>query len=107
MILLLSLAAATPDPTQSIADPERRRVAASCETFLSRKAGGEISSLDVDTLHRSGRTTILKGAMRVLQKPPSRPGEMTATHVIVMRYSYECRQTGGGTPRIRLHPLRD
>lgn len=107
MILLLSLAVSTPDPVQSIADPEQRRVASSCETFLSRKAGGEISSLDVDTLHRSGRTTTLKGRMRVFQKPPSRPGEMTATHVIVMRYSYECRRTGGGTPRIRLHHLND
>ena len=107
MILLLSLAASTPDPVQSIADPAQRHAASSCETSLSRKAGGEISSLEVDKMHRSGRTTTLQGTMRVLQKPPSRPGELTATHVIVVRYSYECRLRGGSTPRIKLHPLDD
>lgn len=107
MILLLPFAPSTPDPVQSIADPAQRRAASSCETILSRKAGGEISSLDVDDFHRSGRTTILKGTMRVFQKPASRPGEMTATHVIVVRYSYECRLNGARRPRIHITRLRD
>ena len=107
MILILWLVAATPDPAQSIADAAERHAAQSCETSLSRKAGGEISSLDVSGFHRSGRTTTLTGTIRVLQKPPSRPGEMTATHVIVMRYSYQCRSDGRRAPRIKLHALED
>jgi hypothetical protein len=107
MIILLWLAAVAPDPTQSIADSAARRTAQSCETSLSHKAGGEISSIDVTGFHRSGRTTILQGTMRVLQKPPTRPGEMTATHVIVARYSYECRSDGRRAQRIKLHAIDD
>jgi hypothetical protein len=105
MLLLLSLVAAAPDPAQSIADPAERRVVQSCETSLSRKAGGEISSIDVDAVRRSGRTMTVKGTLRVLQKPPTRPGEMTPTHVIAAHYSFECRSTGRAAPRIKLHAL--
>jgi hypothetical protein len=107
MILLLWLAVSAPDPAQSIADPAQRRAAQACEASLSRKAGGEVSSFDTDQMHRTGRDTILKGTTRVLQKPAARPGELTATHVIVMRYSYECRIRGSGAPRIKLKPLAD
>ena len=100
MILLLALAVLAADPVQSIADPAQRQAALSCETILSHKAGGEISSIDVNAFHRSARATTLKGTMRVFQKPATRPGEMTAAHVIVLRYSYECRLNGRGTPRI-------
>jgi hypothetical protein len=107
MILLLWLSASSPDPAQSIADPAQRRAAQSCEAGLSRKAGGEISSLDVGRMHRVGRETILGGTIRVFQKPATRPGEMTATHIVVMRYSYQCRLNGRGGRRIKLHPLED
>jgi hypothetical protein len=91
----------------SITDPAQRRTAVQCAPGLARKAGGEISTLDVSGFHRSGRLTTLDGTMRVLQKPVTRPGEMTPTHVIVMRYSYECRLNGRRAPRIKLNPLRD
>src|SRR4051812_46899351 len=107
MVLLLWLVAATTDPAQSIVDPAQRRAVQSCETSLSRKAGGEISSVNVEGVHRSGRTTTVKGTLRVLQKPPSRPGEMTPTHVIAAHYSFECRSTGRSALRIKLHTLDD
>lgn len=92
---------------QSIADSAQRRGAARCEASLSRKAGGEISTIDVARFRRAGRLTTLSGTIRVLQKPAARPGEMTATHVVVMRYSYECRLNGDSAPRIKLNPLDD
>ena len=107
MLLLLSLAASSPDLTQSIADPAQRRAAEACEAGLSRKGGGEISTLDVSGFRHAGRETILEGTMRVFQKPAARPGEMTATHVIVVRYSYRCRLRGRQAPRIRLKRLDD
>ena len=107
MVFLLWFTVAPADLAESIADPLQRRAVQSCETSLSRKAGGEISSFDVDAVHRSGRTMTVKGTLRVFQKPPSRPGEMTATHVIVLRYSYECRTRGRGAPRIKLHAIED
>jgi hypothetical protein len=107
MIFLLWLSASNPDPAQSIADPVQRRAVQHCEVGLSRKAGGEISSLDVGQMHRAGRETILNGTIRVFQKPATRPGEMTATHIVVMRYSYQCWLNGRGAPRIKLHPLDD
>jgi hypothetical protein len=107
MIFLLWLSAFNPDPTQSIADPAQRRAAQICEASLSRKAGGEISSFDVAQYRRAGRETMLDGTTRVLRKPVTRPGEMTPTHVIVVRYSYRCRLSGRDAPRIMLHPLSD
>jgi hypothetical protein len=106
-MLLLPLAAATPDLAQSIADPAQRRVAEACEAGLSRKAGGEISTLDVTRFRRAGRETILAGTIRVFHKPPTRPGEMTATHVVVLRYSYQCRLRGKQAPRIKVNRLDD
>ena len=92
---------------QSIADSAQRQAAARCEASLSRKAGGEISTIDVTRFRRAGRLTTLNGTIRVFQKPAARPGEMTATHVIVMRYSYRCRLESHRTPRIKLNPLYD
>src|SRR3954452_22361909 len=105
MMLLLWLAAAAADPAQSIADPGQRRAAEACAAGLSHKARGEISSFDSEHIRHSGRMTILDGTMRVLQKPAARPGEMTATHVIVARYSFTCQISGRSMPRIRLHRL--
>ncbi len=107
MLLLLALAAASPDLTQSIADPARRRAAEACEAGLSRKGGGEISTLDVSGFRHAGHERIVEGIVRIFQKPAARPGEMTATHVIVVRYSYQCRLRGTRTPRIRLKRLDD
>ena len=107
MLLLLPLAASTSDLTQSIADPAQKRAAESCAAGLARKAGGEISTLDVSGYRRAGRETVLKGVIRVFRKPAARPGEMTATHVIVVRYTYECRLRARTAPRIRLSRLDD
>jgi hypothetical protein len=105
MIAFLWLGPLAADLSQTIADPAQRRAAGRCEARLARAAGGEISTLDVTSFHQSGRRTTLKGTLRVLQKPKTRPGEMTPTHVIVMPYSYQCRLEGGRRPRIKLAPL--
>jgi len=97
----------TADVVQSIADPVERRGAARCETSLVRKAGGELSTIDVTAFRRAGHLTVLRGTIRVLQKPATRPGEMTPTHVIVLRYSYECRLDRRLPPRIKLNSLGD
>jgi hypothetical protein len=105
MIALLWLGPLAADLSQTITDPAQRRAASRCEARLARAGGGEISAIDVTAFHRNGRSTTLKGTLRVLQKPKTRPGEMTPTHVIVMPYSYECRLDGDRTPRIKLAPL--
>src|SRR5947209_7553210 len=102
MIALLWLPASGPDLSQTIADPAQRRVAQSCEASLSRKAGGEISTMDVTQLRRFGRETRLKGTMRVLQRPAVRPGEMTPTHIVNLHYSYECRLSGRRAVRVKV-----
>ena len=104
-MLLLWLAVPAPDLTLSITDPAQRRAAQACAPRLSRKAGGEISALDVTEFRHFHRQTVLKGTMRVLQKPVARPGEMTPTHVIAAHYSWECRLGGGRIPRIKVNPL--
>src|SRR3954453_9263350 len=95
------------DMAQTIADPAERRAAAQCAPTLKHKAGGEISTIDVAGFHRTGPSATLNGTIRILQKPPTRPGEMTPTHVVVMLYSYQCRLNGHGVPRIKLKPLGD
>ena len=95
------------DAAQTIADPAQRRAAAQCAPSLARKAGGELSTIDVAGYHHTGRRTTLKGTIRILQKPAARPGEMTPTHVVVMNYSYQCRLDGRKMPRIKLNRLND
>jgi hypothetical protein len=105
VIALLWTAGAAADLSQSIANPAHRRAAQQCEASLARKGGGEVSNLVVVEFHQIGGKIVLKGTMNVLQRPASRPGEMTPTHIIAMRYSYQCRLRGGAAPRVDIAPL--
>ncbi|MEA3002868.1 MAG: hypothetical protein QOH81_1656 [Sphingomonadales bacterium] len=105
MIAFLWAAGVAADPSQSIANPAHRRAAQQCQASLARKGGGEVSNLTVVEFHQIGGKTLLKGTMNVLQRPASRPGEMTPTHIIAMRYSYECRLRGRAAPRVNIAPL--
>jgi hypothetical protein len=63
--------------------------------------------MDVTELRRIGHETMLKGTMRVLQRPAVRPGEMTPAHVVNLHYSYECKLRGRKVTRVKVEPLSD
>ena len=105
MIALLLLASG-PD-LSAITDPTRRHAVERCESPLTRRAGGEVSAIDVTTFHRTRLGTDVKGTMQVLQRPVVRPGEMTPAHIVNRHYRYDCQLNGRGAPRVKVTPLDD
>jgi hypothetical protein len=107
MITLLWASVLAGDPLQAIANPVHRVAAQQCQTGLARKVKGEISIVTVVEFHAAGGQTTLKGAISVLQRPPVKPGEMTPTHVLNLRYAYECRLRSGSVTRTKVSILRN
>ena len=78
------------DVATTVQDPKDRQVAL-CMAALSARAGGEVVSISVSGAKRFGSRAILRGEMRVLQRPsPARPGEMAPVHIINARFAYRC-----------------
>jgi hypothetical protein len=102
MSALLWIAILALDESQIASDSAQSPGAKRCEAAISSKVKGEVSDLSVAKTRRMGRTTILNGSVTVLQRPPTRPGEMTPTHVIQLRYYYQCRWAGRGKTHITL-----
>jgi hypothetical protein len=95
------VAALSPAP----ADSAQREAAQRCEAAVSRSVKGEISASTIAEMRHFRRQTILKGTLNVLERPDTRPGEMTPTHVINMRYSYECRISSRTAANVRVTRL--
>src|SRR3954453_7626642 len=102
MSALLWMALLALDGSQIANDSGQSPAATQCRAAISSKVRGEVSDLSIVKSRRIGRTTILKGTVTVLQRPPTRPGEMTPTHVIQLRYYYVCRWPGRGKAHIKL-----
>jgi len=95
------VAALSPAP----ADAAQLQAARRCEAAVSRSVKGEVSTATIAEMRRFHRQTILKGTLNVLQRPDTRPGEMTPTHVISMHYSYECRLSSRTAANVRVKRL--
>ncbi|MEA3049281.1 MAG: hypothetical protein QOG84_1117 [Sphingomonadales bacterium] len=102
MSALLWMAVLAVDESPIATDSGQTPAAKRCQIAISSKVKGEVSDLSILKTRRIGRTTILNGSVTVLQKPPTRPGEMTPTHVIQLQYNYQCRWSGRGKARITL-----
>jgi hypothetical protein len=102
MSALLLMALLALDESQMASDSGQTPAAKHCQAAISSKVRGELSDLSITRTRRIGRTTILNGAVTVLQRPPTRPGEMTPTHVIQLQYNYQCRWLGRGKAHITL-----
>lgn len=107
MITLLWASVLAGDPSQTIANPVHRLAAQQCLAGLARKVKGEVADITVVDFHTAARQTTLKGEISVLQRPAVRAGEMTPTHVLNVRYAYECRLRGRVVLRTKVSPLRD
>ncbi|MEA3035302.1 MAG: hypothetical protein QOH04_1064 [Sphingomonadales bacterium] len=102
MSALLLIATLALNESQIANDSTQGRGMKQCRAGIASKVRGELSDLSIAKTRRIGRITILNGGVTVLQRPPSRPGEMTPTHVIQLRYYYECRWSGRGKANIKL-----
>jgi hypothetical protein len=102
MSALLWMALLALDESPIASDSGQTAAAKRCRAAISSKVKGELSDLSITKSRRIGRTTILNGSVTVLQRPPTRPGEMTPTHVIRLQYNYECRWPGRGKAHITL-----
>jgi hypothetical protein len=101
MITLL-WAAVTAAGAPAIAEPERRDAVERCQPALARKVKGDAENVTVIEFRKTGRTTLLKGQMEVLERASGNPGELRPHHVLSTKYSYECRFTGSAAPRVRV-----
>jgi hypothetical protein len=106
MIAFLLTALLMADSPQAITDPGQGQAVERCRPALARKVKGEISGLEVTGFRRIRQQIVLKGTMNILQRPESRPGEMTPMHLINIPYYYECRLNGRRAPWIRVSRLR-
>jgi hypothetical protein len=102
MSALLWMALLSLDESQMASDSAQTPAAKHFRAAISSKVKGELSDLSITRTRRIGRTAILNGAVTALQRPPKRPGEMTPTHVIQLRYYYQCRWPGRGKAHITL-----
>src|SRR4051794_47626 len=102
MSALLWMALLALNESQMSSDSAQTPAEKRCRAAVSSKVKGELSDLSITKSRRIGRATILNGAVTALQRPPTRPGEMTPTHVIQLRYYYQCRWPGRGKARITL-----
>jgi hypothetical protein len=105
MITLLWTAVMAGSP--AMADPAHRDAVQRCQPALARKVKGDVQNVTVSKFRKKGSESLLNGEMSVLQRPPTKPGEMTPHHVLNLRYSYECRFTGHGPPRVRVSRLNN
>jgi hypothetical protein len=106
MIAFLLATLLAGEPAQAVTDPAQAQALQRCRPALARKVRGEISDLEVGSSRRLRGQTILKGTMNILQRPESKPGEMTAMHIINIPYNYECRLNGRRAPWVRASRLR-
>src|SRR3954453_5542550 len=102
MSALLWMALLALDGSQIASDSGQSLAAKQCRAAISSKVRGEVSDLSIVKSRRIGRTTILNGAVTVLQRPSTRPGEMTPAHVLQLQYYYDCRWSGRGKAHIKL-----
>src|SRR4051794_7931530 len=102
MSALLWMALLALDSSQIANDSGQSPAAKQCRVAIASKVKGEVSDLSIAKSRRIGRTTILTGAVTVLQRPPTKPGEMTPAHVIRLQYYYDCRWPGRGKARVKV-----
>jgi hypothetical protein len=76
-----------------------------CRTRLEQKLNSEITEFNVAKTRRIGRTIVLSGTLASGTRASQRPGEMSPHHVILSRFSFECRSTGRKVPNVKLAPL--
>jgi hypothetical protein len=88
-VLIFAVIAAGPGPGANAA-------LATCRPVLARKAEGQISTIDVRSAHRRGRTTTISGEIVVFvgMGTPA-PGSASAHHLIRASYAYRCSVRGG------------
>ena len=107
MMALVLIAAFAAETSAANADAAPTSAEKSCRAHLASKAKGEISQFAVKHSRRVNRETVLSGTLNVMQRPPTRPGELTPTHIVAAPYSFECRLSGRRAPQVRLSPLAD
>lgn len=97
ILIALGLAAATGNPDPALAP---------CKAALERKAGGQIDSIDVQSVHvrRNGRTISGRLTSFAGMSPPPL-GSASAHHLIRAEFSFTCRVAGGRVREARLNPV--
>ena len=109
-VLLLGSMLSQPaaDWESSIQDPGRREAMRLCVPALAARARGEVASVNLISVARSARRTVMRGQMGVLQHPPPpKPGEMAPMHIVNARFAFRCWLSGSRAVRIRVTALRD
>ena len=91
----------------NLAHPAPDRAEERCRAAVATKGYGDVADFAVESVDRIGRTTRLRGTVHVLQRPATRPGEMSPTHVVNAPFSFDCRIDGRRAPRVTLKPLAD
>ena len=104
MTVFLLMALLALDDSQIATDSVETPQVKHCKTVMLAQVRGELSQLTVTKTRRIGRTMILSGTVIVFKRPPTRPGEMTPTHLVGLPYYYDCRWRGHGKARVRLTP---
>jgi hypothetical protein len=107
MIALLWTAVVATVSPQTTPEPAHQKAAQQCRPALARKVRGEIADITVSEFHKHGTKTLLKGQMAVLERPSTKPGEMSPTHVRNVRYGYDCQLSGRARARVKVSRLED
>jgi hypothetical protein len=91
MLAFLAVAAATMDASQTGSSAAQERAPQQCHSAIVAKVNGEVTVAGLSAPRRIGRMVLLTGIVSLQKRPRPRSGEMTPTHIIVSRYSFECR----------------
>ena len=87
--------------------PTDTSVLRACRPLLTRKAGGEIATLEVhsSTVNSAGRT--FRGRLTAFQgMGPPPPGAASTHHLIRVEYRFTCRVRGGRARAASVTPLQ-
>ena len=78
------------------ADPDTGTIIEPCKPLLARKAGGEIASIDVDSIRKTSQGRLVTGRLTVFEgMGKAAPGTAATHHLIRLDYTYRCRIRGG------------
>jgi hypothetical protein len=77
-----------------------------CRPVLARKAGGEIATIEVESVRAASRGRTIEGRLSAfLGMGPPPPGSASTHHLIRAEFTYRCRVRGGRVREARLNPL--
>jgi hypothetical protein len=78
-----------------------------CKPVLARKAGGEIATIDVNSVHSGPRGRTIEGQLTAFSRMgPAPAGTARTNHLIRFDFSYRCTIRGGRVHEARLSPLK-